>query len=783
VSEERFEVAGSSGTIEISIDKWGVPHISAQNSHDVFFGQGFCAAKTRLFQLDWWRRRGLGKTAEVFGSDYVERDRAARLFLYRGDMRAEWLAYDNDTKDIVSAFTDGVNAWIRQTQTDPTLLSPEFSMLGYVPELWEPSDVVRIRSHGLYANIEQEVARAITIRDFGVEAEELRKVREPWHPVVVPEGLDLDLLHDGIVATYRLGMGPITAAAASSSPAPEGSNNWVVSGARTASGRPILANDPHRAMTSPSLRYIVHLQCPEFDAIGAGEPALPGIAIGHNGSVAFGLTIWNVDQEDLYVYELHPEEPTLYRYRDTWVRMEQRVESVGVRGQEDADVELLFTKHGPVIHVDGERSVAYALRAAWLEAGMAPYLSSLGNLYSRCAADVRSVLNRWGAPGVNHVYADKSGSIGWSPRALVPIRPNWDGLLPVPGDGQYEWDGFQHASALPQIVDPSIGYVASANQMNLPSASDWDPVAVSYEWYAPYRMHRIQEILQADDAMTVERSAQLQNDYLSLPARRVCELLPTSPFESAPAECGRKLLASWDHRVLAESAEALLFETWFRSELRETLYSSAIAKVVDPEKLHGANREIRPKESVIGDAQVDMKLLERLATDPDALRRTFEQSLEAAIIRLRATYGDDEKRWRWGDLSVSKLEHLAHHHFAERPEWATTGPRPKSGSSETVGLAAPSPMTGVEVTGASFRMVLDVGHWDSSIAINTPGQDGDPRSPHFADLYETWLADGYFPLLYSPEAIAPHVSHKIELTPFSARQPAAAVGDRKRSHI
>lgn len=783
MSEERFEVAGLSGTIEISIDEWGVPHISAQNSHDVFFGQGFCAAKTRLFQLDWWRRRGLGKTAEVFGSGFVERDRAARLFLYRGDMRAEWLAYDNDTKAIVSAFTDGINAWIRQTRTDPTLLSPEFATLGYSPEFWEPSDVVRIRSHGLYANVEQEVARATTIRDFGFEAEELRKVREPWHPVVVPEGLDLNLIHDGILATYRLAMGPVAASPVPSPPAPEGSNNWVVSGTRTASGRPILANDPHRAMTAPSLRYIVHLKCPEFDAIGAGEPALPGIAIGHNGSVAFGLTIWNVDQEDLYVYELHPEERTLYRYRDAWVRMERRVETVSIRGQEETDVELLFTKHGPVIHVDGERGVAYALRAAWLEAGMAPYLSSLGNLHSESAAEVRSVLNRWGAPGVNHVYADKSGSIGWSPRALVPIRPNWDGLLPVPGDGRYEWDGFQHASALPQIIDPAIGYVASANQMNLPSADEWYPVEVSYEWYAPYRMHRIQEVLQVDDAMTVERSAQLQNDYLSVPARRVCELLPTSPFESAAAECGRRLLVSWDHRILAESAEALLFETWFRTELRERLYQDALAKIVDPEKLQSASRAIRPNEYVIGDAQIDVKLLELLAKDPNELRQIFERSLEAAVVRLRGAYGYDEKNWRWGDASVSRLEHLAHHHLAEKPAWATIGPQPKSGSSETVGLAAPSPTTGVEVTGASFRMVLDVGNWDNSIAINTPGQDGDPRSAHYADLYETWLADGYFPMLYSSSAVAPHIARTIKVTPFKEKQLAAVAGGLKRSHI
>ncbi|MBV7518999.1 penicillin acylase family protein [Ensifer sp. ENS12] len=767
MTEDHFEVSGVVGPIDICVDKWGVPHITAQNSHDVFFGQGFCAARSRMFQLDWWRRRGLGRISEVLGQSYVQRDRAARLFLYRGDMRAEWLAYGNDTRDIVTAFTAGINAWIDQTRENPELLSPEFSLLGYAPDYWSESDVVRIRSHGLYANIEQEVARAITIRDFGKEVDDLRKKREPFHPIAVPDGLDLDVIHDRVLATYRLGMGPVTATAPTTPPSPEGSNNWVISGGRTETGRPILANDPHRAMTTPSLRYIVHLKCPEFDVIGAGEPALPGISIGHNGSVAFGLTIWNVDQEDLYVYELHPEDSHLYRYRDTWVRMELRVEKVDIVGSESTEVELLFTKHGPVIHMDAERRTAFGVRAAWLEPGMAPYLSSLGNLFSRDANDVRKVLNRWGAPGVNHVYADVAGSIGWSPRALVPIRPNWDGLLPVPGDGRYEWDGFQIASDLPQIVDPSKGWVASANQMNLPPKEDWDPVPVSYEWYAPYRMHRIVEVLSSNDAFTVEAAARLQNDYLSVPARTICDLLPSEPFSSKEAEVGRTLLRDWNHEILADSSGALLFESWFRSELRDWLLEDALSGLIDPARKAAALRAVKPKEHVIGDASTDMLLIGRLAGNRAKLHEVLEQTLGSAVTRLRQSFGDDVDAWAWGQASFSRLDHVASGHFETAPAWATVGPRPKSGSSETVGLAAPSPISGIEVTGASFRIVVDVGAWDNSLVINSPGQDGDPRSDHYSDLYEPWLSDGYFPLIYSPEALSQHVKRTISIQPSS----------------
>lgn len=774
MTEDHFGVSGVVGHIDIRVDKWGVPHITAQNSRDVFFGQGFCAARSRLFQLDWWRRRGLGRISEVLGAAYVERDRAARLFLYRGDMRAEWLAYGNETKDVVSAFTAGINAWIDQTRDNPSLLSPEFDLLGYLPDYWSESDVVRIRSHGLYANIEQEVARAVTLRDFGPAVDDLRKKREPFHPVSVPEGLDLDVIHDGILATYRLGMGPVTATTPLSPPSPEGSNNWVISGDRTQSGRPILANDPHRAMTTPSLRYIVHLKCPEFDVIGAGEPALPGISIGHNGSVAFGLTIWNVDQEDLYVYELHPEDRHLYRYCDAWVRMERRLEKVEISGGATVETELFFTVHGPVIHTDTERDTAFGLRAAWLEPGMAPYLSGLGNLFSRDARDVRKVLNRWGAPGVNHVYADVDGSIGWSPRALVPIRPNWDGLLPVPGDGRYEWNGFQIASELPQIVDPQKGWVASANQMNLPPIGDWDAVPVSYEWYAPYRMHRIEEVLTSDEAFTLAAAARLQNDYVSVPARTICALLPSEPFASEAAEKGRELLRNWNHEVVADSAAALLFESWFRAELRDWLLDDAISDLVEPSKKVAALGAIRPKEHVIGDASTDMLLIARLAGDRAKFLSVVETTLEATVMRLGKTFETDMETWSWGQASFSCLDHLASGHFENAPSWAKVGPRPKSGSSETVGLAAPSPTTGVEVTGASFRIVVDVGRWDNSFAINSPGQDGDPRSEHYSDLYETWLSDGYFPLIYSSEALAEHVVRTISI------RPKAAVDQRRQ---
>lgn len=383
-----YTVAGLTGPAEILVDRWGVPHIYAASTYDAFLVQGFNAARDRLWQIDFWRRRGLGRLSEVFGDEHVERDRAARLFLYRGDMRREWLSYGSDTKRASTAFVDGVNAFVELTRQDPELLPVEFRELGYEPAFWERADVARIRSHGLFYNVRDEVSRARTLRDMPREVEELRRRREPARELTIPEGLDLERIPDDVLKVYDLATSaPVFGLPTPLDPQgdvlPEGSNNWVLSGSRTASGRPLLANDPHRAAAAlPGLRYIAHLSAPGFDVIGGGEPALPGISIGHNGRIAFGLTIFAIDQEDLYVYDTNPADPTEYRYLDRWEPMQRVTETIDVRGGEPVEVELLFTRHGPVVYQDPARHTAFAVRAAWLEPGMAPYLGSMDYMLS-----------------------------------------------------------------------------------------------------------------------------------------------------------------------------------------------------------------------------------------------------------------------------------------------------------------------------------------------------------------------------------------------------------------
>ncbi len=762
IETTRFEVPGLEAPVEILVDRWGVAHVFAGGQDDLFFAQGWNAARDRLWQIDLWRRRGEGTLSEVLGPDYVEQDRAARLFLYRGDMHAEWLAYASDTKRIVTAWVRGVNAYVDLALERPELLPPEFKVLGYRPSHWTPEAVPRIRSHGLLRNAGSEFARARFLADHGLEALALRDRYQPDHRLAVPDGLDLDFFREAPDALdlYRLGTRGVDFSdrdpgfLGAGDPASEGSNNWAISPRRTATGRPLLANDPHRTQAVPSLRYIVHLSAPDLDLIGAGEPALPGISIGHNGTIAFGLTIFSIDQEDLYVYRTKPGDPDFYEYRGDWLPMDVTLETIPVRGGAAQSVEHRFTRHGPVLYQDPERNLAVGLRAAWLEPGMAPYLGSIEYIRARNWDQFLAAMNRWGAPSENQVYADIQGNIGWKPGGLAPIRPNWDGLLPVPGDGRYEWQGYRDMDELPVEVNPERGWVATANEMNLPAGYD---VPLGWEWAGPYRRQRIGEVLAAGNAVTVDDAVGLQTDYVSIPARRLLALLRkvTPTPEATPA---LELLAGWNGELAADSAAAALFEVWWRVHLDAEVgrrMAAALQASMNPIPVQDENL-LRILE--VADPRLGAHA--RRARDEALL-----DSLVSAFADVSERLGADPAAWRWGDLHQIELRHpMSAHLPGELRRLADVGPAPRGGSGDTVGSTR---YRGDfrQTSGASFRMVIDVGNWDASVAMNNPGQSGDPRSPHYKDLFEPWARDEAFPLLYTRPAILEAAEARIELVP------------------
>lgn len=771
-------MAGLQAPAEILIDPWGIPHIYASSTHDAFWTQGFQVARDRLWQIDTWRRRGLGLLSQAWGAEYAEQDRAARLFLFRGDMHAEWLAYASDTKAIAAAFTAGINAYVTLTRQDPSLLPLEFRELGYEPAFWAPSDVVRIRSHGLFHNVKQEVARALMLRDFGPAAEDLRRWREPGGELTVPDGLDLSVIPQDVLRDYLLAFipaqlsGPASGAPAAGgwqSRAGDGSNNWVLAPERTATGRALLANDPHRIVTLPSLRYVAHLSAPGFDVIGGGEPVVPGLSVGHNGHMAFGFTVFSVDQEDLYVYRTRPGQPQEYWYQGRWEPMTAVHEEIPVRGSPPVPVELWFTRHGPVIRSAPESDTAFAVRAAWLEPGMAPYLASIETMRAPDAERFIAALNRWGAPGENLVYADEAGTIGWKAAGLTPVRPNWDGTLPVPGDGRYEWAGFYDMEALPAEMNPARGWIATANEMNLPPGFP-DDLVITRDWPAPFRSQRIAEVLGPATHSTLDDMVRLQADYVSLPARLIVRALARQRLTDPAAQRAARLLAAWDGTLAADSAAAAVFQVWYLRHLRPGLRRLALSQFLPPEKVPAALAAVLPEDELAGDPRIDLDLIEnpgrRLGVNPAvALAELFQASLSAAMTDLTDLLGPAEQDWAWGRLHQARLTHPAHLAMsAAARRQAAIEPAPRGGSADTVGATTYLPDF-TQSGGATFRVVVDVGAWDNSVVMNSPGQSGDPASPHYADLFAPWAADGAVPLLYSRSRIEAVAKERIRLVP------------------
>ncbi len=761
MDEMLFHVPGLEGEAEIRVDPWGICHIRAESRRDAFFVQGFNAARDRLWQIDIWRKRGLGRMAADFGPGFLAQDRAARLFLYRGDMDAEWAAYGTpQARAITEAFVAGINAWISLTEADPSLLSSEFAAMDTKPERWEPEDVVRIRSHGLVRNVLSEVARARIAALSGLETDLARRSIEPPHDISIPDGFDPACVPEDVLDVFRL-----ATAAPDFSPARlastldeawrwskvsdqgdvylQGSNNWTISGTRTDTGRPILASDPHRAHALPSLRCLVHLTAPGLDVIGASEPSQPGISIGHNGHAAFSLTIFPMDQEDLCVYRLNPDNTLEYRYGDGWEAMTTRTETVAVRGCPDQTMTLAFTRHGPVVH-SGD-TTAFAIRSVWTEPGTSAYFASLGYMDATSVAAFQSALAHWRSPSVNQVYADVTGDIAWFAAGASPIRPNWDGLLPVPGDGRYEWHGFQPFENLPREINPAKGYFATANEMNMPEGYPAEERQLGFEWAERSRTTRIHEVLDGQNRHTLAQSLALQTDDLSIPARRLGRLIAALPGPAAA------LLRDWDHHLDRASAAAALQEVWWSKHLKQALLDLCAPDPVTRALL------------VPGDVETLLAMLETADSriqDRDAL---LSRTLDAAWADCASRMGEDPAGWAWGRL---------HHGAFPHPLGRVTGLAgvdrlPKGGSGSTP-MAATYRLSDFKVTsGASFRMVVDVGNWDASRCINAPGQSGDPRSPHYADLAPLWAEGSYVPMLYSRAAVEANTETRITLTPLA----------------
>ncbi len=772
------QVPGLQEEVEILRDRWGISHIYAKNQHDLFFAQGYNAARDRLFQLEIWRRRVTGTMAELQGAKALDRDIGARLLRFRLDLTTEMNHYHPQGADIIPAFVEGINGYIKETEAHPELLPIEFRLLGMKPQLWT-SETVISRVGGLFMNLESELLMAQRVRAVGVATTKALVDLEPGNPnLAVARGVDLSIIPHDVLKYYVVARASVKftpedivvpearavqslelflplAVAASDflQPSNEGSNNWVLHGTKTKTGHPVMANDPHRAITAPSLRYWVHLVAPGWDVIGGGEPHLPGVSIGHNPYGAWGLTIFPTDSEDLYVYTTNPANPHQYQYKGKWEEMSVRRETISVKGQEPVTLELKYTRHGPVLAEDHVHHRAYALRAAWLEIGATPYLASLRMDQATNWQEFRDACAYSQAPSENMVWADVKGNIGWQATGIVPRRPNWNGLFPVPGDGRFEWKGYLPSHAFPFRYNPPEGFLATANAENLPPRY---PYTISYLWEPPYRQMRVEEVLKAGSGLTIDDMARLQSDELSIPARTLVPLLRGLRSDKAEVQAALKKLLSWDYVLSQHSVEAGIYAAW-QQQLWENFRN---------QRVPASAQQYFPKLA-------PQRLLASLTT-PDASYgpeptvgrdRFLIASFEQAVQRLTERFGADVGKWTYGQDSYHHiiLRHpLSEAVNAQQRAQFDVGPLPRGGDGFTVNN---TDNNAVQSVGASFRIVTDLADWDRSLGVNTPGQAGNPADPHYRDLAELWATGKYFPLFYSREKIASMTEQTMVLQP------------------
>jgi penicillin G amidase len=433
-------------------------------------------------------------------------------------------------------------------------------------------------------------------------------------------------------------------------------------------------------------------------------------------------------------------------------------ETVNVRDSAPVVIDLPFTRHGPVIYLDPVKHRAYAVRTAWLEPGTSVYFAAIGYLKARSLKDFESALERWKAPSLNHLYADTEGNIAWLPAGFAPRRPNWDGLMPVPGDGRFEWRGALRRAEFPQRVNPDRGFLSTSNEMNLPADYPYAERGLGFEWTPPWRHIRIDSVLQSLPKVSIEDSQKLQNDEVSLPARKLAAVVRTAHLDDPDARSAAALLSPWDGLVSGDSAAAALYETWFTRHLRGAI-KNALAPPRVASGFDGAHVDVVLDATERPEAWFSERPRERR----DAL---LSSTLSAAYRELVTRLGPDPSRWRWDALHYN----LAEHPFAASVDATervrlNVGPLPKGGDPFTPNQSSYRSIDFRDTGGPSVRVVIDVGRWDESVAVNYPGQSGDPEDPHYRDLAESWRRGTYFPLLYSREAVEAATERILQLIP------------------
>ncbi len=786
----NLSLPGLQAPVEVIRDQQGIPHLYAANSHDLFMAQGFIHAQDRFYQMDFWRHETAGRLSELYGAASVDTDKFLRTLGWHRLAEQEYAAADPDTKSWLDAYAAGVNAYLNAHSAAD--ISLEYSVLAltglsnYKPEPWTPADTLawgKAMAWDLGGNLDDEIARAILNQAIGPDKTNLYLPGYPTdHPIIVPNpalgSLPLEQLHQQIagvnaqIGGYFRGIG---------------SNNWVIAGSHTATGKPLLANDPHLSIQMPSIWYEIDLHCqPVSDACpyqvsGYSFAGVPGVVIGHNARIAWGFTNVNPDVQDLYIEKVNPSNPNQYQVNGQWQDMTVSQETIAVKGGADVPLTIRGTRHGPVITnvygldkfaqqagLDASNQYALALRWTALEPNFLFRsifkINRAGNFQQ-----FRDALKDFAAPSQNAVYADVDGNIGYQTPGNVPIRKQGDGLAPVPGwTDDYEWTGYIPFDKLPYAYNPPQGYIATAN--NAVVGPDY-PYLITTQWDAGYRAQRIVSLIQAQPKLSIEDIQHIQGDDLNLGSTEVLPYLLALKFDDPKLSTALSQLKGWDSQMRIDSQPAALYMGFFNRLLSDT-FDNKLPQDYWPQGDDSNWVTLRALLKQPDSAWWDNTQTPAVEKRDEILIQAFTQGYADLVQRL----GADSSKWTWGQLHTATFRNLTlgKSGVSVIESMFNRGPYPVAGGTSIVN-ATSFKLSADDAGGAgdpyavtslpSMRLIVDLSNLDNSLQVFTTGESGHAYASHYVDMADHWRQIQYYPMLWSRANVEAQSEGKLTLTP------------------
>jgi len=805
----EIQLQGLDGPVEVYRDQYGIPHIYASTLNDLFFAQGYIHAQDRFWQMDFWRHIGTARLSELFGESQLETDQFLRTMGWARVAQEELTMLDEDSLAILESYANGVNAYLADHKGSD--LSLEYAVLkltnaDYEPEPWQPLHTLtwaKAMAWDLGGNMDGEIEYAVMLNNF--TPEQVAELVPPYpddHPYIVPEygtlaietnelpagqrsimvGLsvsELNLLLGDVSAKYALlddVLGPRGAGI--------GSNNWVISGELTATGMPLLANDPHLGIMMPSIWYEIGLHCapkgPDcpFDVTGYSFASAPGVIIGHNDRIAWGFTNVGPDVQDLYIEKINPQNPNQYEVNGEWVDMDIVEETINVAGGESVPLTVRYTRHGPIISgtygklerlegstvIDLPENYAIALKWTALEpSGTFPALWKM-NLAQNWD-EFRAAASEFDVPAQNFVYADVEGNIGYQTPGRIPIRTEGDGMLPVPGwTDKYEWSEYIPFEELPSVLNPPKGYIVTAN--NAVVGAEY-PYMISMVWAYGYRAQRIVDMIEgAPGPIDIEYIQKMQGDGANLNAETILPVLMSIQLNDERLQQTRSILDGWDGQQDMDSAPAALFNVFWKNLLADTFWDD-----MPEEYLPDGNARWFEVMRIIVPQPDSAWWDDKTTPEIEDRDQIFLQAFAEAVDEMEELQGENMQDWNWGDLHVAVFRNQS---FGEsgiapieaifnRGEYRTAG-----GESivNATGWSADEMEDTYQVDWLpSMRMIVDFSNLVNSLAIHTTGQSGHAYHKHYVDMADLWRNIQYHPMLWERNTIEANAEGHLRLVP------------------